>query len=238
MKGVNIRYSADELAWLESNRTLPISEYAAGFNEAFGRDVSATNLHALRKRRGWKTGRTGCFAKGQEPFNKGKPCAPGVGGRHPNARKTQFKAGALSGKARANYKPVGTERITEDGYRERKIHDGLPARSRWKLVHVIEWEAVHGPVPEGHCLKCRDADRTNTDPANWQLIPRALLARLNGGRFKKHLAHDEAAPELRPALIAIARLDHRAREMRRGRTAAPLSVAARMAEDGPGRDNQ
>lgn len=219
MKGRQIIYSVAEMAWLSENRTLPISEYAAEFNATFGRDVSAPNLHALRKRKGWRTGRTGHFAKGEAPHNAGQKCGPGEGGRHPNAVRTQFKVGSLSGRAAARLKPIGTERISQDGYRERKIHDGLPGQSRWRLVHLIEWEARHGPVPPGFCLKCRDADRLNADPANWQLIPRALLPRLNGGRAKKHLAYDEAAPEVRPALLAIAELDHRARK-RRSRAAA------------------
>ena len=218
MKGRWIIYSDDEMVWLAANRTLPISDYHAAFSEAFGRDdVTAQNLHALRKRKGWKTGRTGCFVAGHEPANKGKPCPPGVGGRHPNARRTQFKAGGRTGRAQANYKPIGTERVTEDGYRERKIHDGMPMQSRWRLVHLIEWEAVHGPIPAGYCLKCKDVDRSNTDPSNWTMVPRALLPRLNGGRFKTHLAHDEAAPELRPALIAIAKVDHAARQLRKRR---------------------
>ena len=220
MKGRWITYSDPELIWLEANHTLPISDYASAFNAAFGREVSEQNLHALRKRRGWKTGRTGCFTKGQEPPNKGKTCPPGVGGRHPNARKTQFRAGNRTGRANHVYKPIGTERITEDGYRERKIHDGMPLQSRWRLVHLVEWEAVNGPIPEGYCLKCLDGDRLNTTPANWQMIPRALLPRLNGGRHKKHLTYDEAAPELRPTLIVMAQVEHAARKRRRGRPAA------------------
>lgn len=94
MKGHWITYSATEVAWLEANRLLPIAGYHEAFSREFGRvDVSAANLHALRKRKGWKTGRTGQFVKGQEPVNKGKPCPPGKSGRHPNARKTQFRKG-------------------------------------------------------------------------------------------------------------------------------------------------
>src|SRR5690349_3574568 len=93
-KGKWITYSAKEMAWLEANRLLPISDFHSAFCEAFGRaDITAANLHALRKRKGWKTGRTGCFEKGQEAHNKGKKCEPGRGGNHPNARRTQFTKG-------------------------------------------------------------------------------------------------------------------------------------------------
>ena len=213
MKRRAIPYSADEMAWLEANRLLPISEYHAGFAATFGReDVTAGHLHALRKRKGWKTGRTGYFAKGEASHNKGKRCPEGTGGRHPNARKTQFRKGERRGDAVKLYKPVGTERLSKDGYRERKIHDGMPLQSRWRAVHLVEWEAVNGPLPEGHALKCLDGDKLNTDPSNWECIPRSVLARLNGGRWGNKLAYDDASPELKPLVMASAKLRQAAKE--------------------------
>ena len=213
MKGRAIPYSAAEMSWLEANRLMPIADYHAAFVGEFRRaDVSAINLHSLRKRKGWKTGRTGQFTKGQEPLNKGKPCAPGQGGNHPNARKTQFKKGDRTGIAQKHYKPIGYERITEDGYRERKVNDDLPFKDRWQLVQRLEWEAANGPIPEGHALKCLDGNRLNCDPSNWEPVPRGVLARLNGGRFRKTLPYDEASPELKPAVMAVAKLKHAARE--------------------------
>ena len=52
MKGHPIIYSADEMAWLEANRLMVISDYADAFAERFGREIDAKNLHALRKRKG------------------------------------------------------------------------------------------------------------------------------------------------------------------------------------------
>lgn len=216
MKGRAISYSADELAFIQSVSTWPRAEAHAAFCQRFGRDdVTAQNFHALCKRKGWMTGRSGCFAKGQVSWNKGKPCAPGTGGRHPNSRRTQFTKGERRGVAVKLYKPIGTERIAKDGYVERKIHDGLPLQSRWRAVHLIEWEAVNGPLPAGHALKCLDGDKSNTDPSNWEAIPRAVLARLNGGRHKRRLAFDDAAPEIKPTLMAMAKLEHRASQARK-----------------------
>lgn len=149
------------------------------------------------------------------PINKGVPCPPGKGGRHPNARKTQFVKGERRGVAVKLYKPVGTERLSKEGYLERKIHDGMPLQSRWRAVHLVEWEAVNGPIPEGHALKCLDGNRLNTAPSNWELIPRAVLARLNGGRHKRRLAFDDAAPEVKPILMTMAKLEHRAKQARK-----------------------
>lgn len=216
-KGKSIPYSAEEMAWLEANRLLPIAEYHAAFLAEFGReDVSAVNLHSLRKRKGWRTGRTGCFEKGQEPHNKGKKCEPGRGGLHPNARKTQFRKGERKGAAVKLWKPIGTERISKDGYRERKVNNDLPLRARWRAIHLIKWEAANGPLPEGHCLKCLDGDKMNTEPSNWIAIPRALLPRLAGGnRYRKVLPFDAAAPEVKPAILALAKLEHAVRTKRR-----------------------
>ena len=220
MKGHWITYSAEERAWLRDNCTLPINEYHRAFVETFGRDIAAVNLNALRKRSGWRTGRTGQIEKGATPHNKGKPCAPGTGGRHPNAQRTQFKPGVRRGVASKLYKPVGTERLCKNGYRERKIHDGMP-QSRWRAVHLIEWEAVNGPIPNGHCLKSLDGDRLNVDPANWVAVPRALLPRLNS-RFGR--GYDEAPAELKPVIMAVTKLEHRIRESAAPGSALPARV--------------
>lgn len=208
MKGQRIPYSAAEMAWLEENRMMVISDYHRAFSIAFKRDdVSAKNLHSLRKRKGWSTGRTGCFAKGIVPHNKGKSCPPGKGGRHPNARKTQFKAGRLP--HNTNY--LGHERVSKDGYVEVSIDEQNPHTGyerRYVLKHVHEWEKANGPIPDGQCLKCLDGVRTNTDPSNWTLIPRGVLPRLNGGRATRVMAYDTAPDELKPALLTIARLEH------------------------------
>jgi len=217
MRGHRIIYSAAEMAWLAANRTLPLSDYHAGFRAAFARpDVTAANLHALRKRRGWRTGRTGRFEKGAVPANKGKPMP-----FHPNSAATRFRPGNRSGTALAIYKPIGTERLSKEGYLERKINDDMPLRRRWRAVHLINWEAVNGPLPRGMALKCLDTNRANLDPANWSAIPRALLPRLNGGRQKTRLAYNDASPELRPIILTVARLDHQARTARAGKGDQP-----------------
>lgn len=212
MKGRAIPYSTEEMAWLEQNRMLPIAEYHAGFCARFGRgDASKINLHSLRKRMGWKTGRTGRFEPGQESWNKGKTCPEGKGGRHPNSRRTQFKPGNRTGRANHVWKPVGTERLSKEGYREIKVHEGLPMQSRWQLLQRVEWEKVNGPIPAGHALKCLDGDKLNCSPENWECIPRGVLARLNGGnRHHRTLAYDDAAPEVKPLVMASAKLKHAA----------------------------
>lgn len=209
MKGQQIPYSADELAWIEVRKDWPRKALHQAFVAAFKRtDVSEQNLTALCKRKGWLTGRTGQFVQGQPSHNKGMKgfCAPG-------SEKGWFKKGERRGVATKLYKPIGTERTSKDGYLERKIHDGMPLQSRWRAVHLIRWEAVNGPIPKGQALKCLDGDKANTDPSNWEAVPRALLPRLNG-RFGR--GYDDAAPELRPTILLVAKLEHASREIKKG----------------------
>lgn len=212
MKGRWIQYSDAELAWLEANRTMVISDYHRAFVERFGRDdVSAVNLHSLRKRRGWRTGRTGQFPKGIVPANKGKKCLPGKGGRHPNARATQFRKGNLP----HNTKYAGHERLSGDGYIEISVDETNPHTGyerRYVLKHRWLWEKENGPVPDGMVLKCRDGNRQNTAPSNWELIPRALLPRLSG-RFGRD--YETAPAVLKPTIMAIAKLEQTAHDRKK-----------------------
>ena len=212
MRGRAIPYSAEELAFIRSVSTWPRAAAHAAFCARFGRDdVTITNLHSLCKRKGWLTGRSGCFARGGTPHNKGKPF-PARG----RSGETQFKKGARSGRAEALHQPIGTECLTKDGYLQRKVHDDLPMHTRWQLVQRIEWEKVNGPLPDGQALKCLDGNRLNTDPSNWEPVPRGVLARLNGGRFKTTLAYDDAEPKVKPSVMALAKLRHAIHERTKG----------------------
>ncbi len=208
MKGRHISYSQAERDWIRANAALPRRELHIQFVARFARpDVSQANITGLCKREGWLTGRTGRFEPGQDSWNKGRKghCPPGC-------EKGWFKKGQRTGKAAQNYKPIGTERMTKDGYLERKIHNGRPFRSRWRAVHLIRWEERNGPAPDGCALKCLDGDRANTDPDNWVAVPRALLARLAG---KSGRDYDNAPPELKPLILTTAQLEQAAQDARK-----------------------
>lgn len=98
------------------------------------------------------------FKAGLVPWNKGTNYV--AGGR---SAETRFKKGEMSGAAQHNYVPIGTERVSKDGYLERKVTDDpslVPAR-RWTFVHRLVWEAAHGPIPPGHMVVFRPGQRTN-----------------------------------------------------------------------------
>lgn len=209
MRGRLIIYEPEELAWIEQNKTLPRAEAHAIFCKRFMRsDVTLKNYNSLCNRKGWMTGRTGCFEKGTVPPNKGRKgyCAPG-------SEKGHFKKGNRP----HTWRGAGHERIdSKQGYVMMIVDEVNPwtgAATRSVQKHRWLWERANGPLPEGHVLKCLNGDKTNTDPSNWAAIPRAMLPRLNG-RFGRD--YDTAPPELKPVIMKIARLEHEAREARKG----------------------
>lgn len=121
------------------------------------------------------------FQPGLVPANKGlrRPgWAPGEMAR------TQFKSGRAACES-ANYVPLGSLRLTADGYLERKITDDpsiFPAR-RWVAEHRLVWESIHGPVPSGqvvvfrHGQRATDADQITAD--RLECLTRADLMRRN-----------------------------------------------------------
>lgn len=49
-------------------------------------------------------------------------------------------------------RPLGTESI-RDGYLMRKVATRSASHLRWRRVHVLVWEAAHGPVPAGCVIR-------------------------------------------------------------------------------------
>ena len=151
---------------------------------------------ACRLRRGDEVGKAHRFQPGHAPWCKGRRM-PGYGpGR---MRETQFRRGERHGVAARRWVPIGTERISKDGYRERKINDGLPLQARWRAVHLLLWESVHGPLPPGHAVAFVNGDRTDIRIENLALVTRAELMRRN-------TVHNLPAPlpelvQLRGALV-------------------------------------
>lgn len=206
-KGRRLKYSDAEIAWLHDNCKLPIGECFPAFRAKFGReDVTAEQLRALRKREGLKTGRSGRFEKGSVPWSKGRKLPYNA-----NSARTQFKKGQIP----HTHRGAGHESVGEDGYIWIIVDAPNPwtgASTRRIHKHRWLWEQANGTVPKGYALKCLDGDRHNTDPSNWEPVPRALLPRLNG-KFGR--GYDNAPAELKPTIMTLAKLEHAVRERSR-----------------------
>lgn len=205
MKGSRVRYTAEELAWIERNCELPRTDLHTKFCKRFGRrDVSVDNIKSLCTRRGWKTGRDGRYVPGSIPQNKGKKMP-----YNERCAATQFK----KGHAPHNTHHLGHERTDRDGYvwvsvPETNPHTGY--HRRYVMKHRWLWQKLNGPLPKDMVLKCLDGNKSNTDPENWEAIPRAMLPRLNG-RFGRN--YDDAPAALKPTIMAIAKIEHKARSI-------------------------
>lgn len=135
------------------------------------------------------------FAKGHVPANKGLRRPGWAPGR---MAETQFRKGARSGVAVKLWKPIGAERISKDGYLERKVNDDMPLQRRWKAVHRIVWEAEHGPIPPGHAVVFKP-DRFSADAAEITVDALELVTRAE--LMKRNSYHNYPAPI--PQLIQL-----------------------------------
>jgi HNH endonuclease len=141
---------------------------------------------ACRLRRGDNVGAKHQFPKGHVPANKGLRRPGWSPGR---MRETQFKKGERQGVAAEVYKPIGTERVSKDGYLERKVNDDLPFQRRWRFVHLIVWEEANGPLPRGHAIAFKNGDKTDIRIENLECITRReLMLRNTVHNLPKELA--------------------------------------------------
>lgn len=131
---------------------------------------------ACRLRRGDQVGKPYRYPKGHVPANKGLRRPGWAPGR---MAETQFRKGERRGVAVRLYKPIGTERVSKDGYLERKVNDDLPLQRRWRAVHLLTWEAAHGPLPRGYAVSFRNGNKTDIRLDNLALVSRVDLMRRN-----------------------------------------------------------
>lgn len=112
-----------------------------------------------------KTGFNGRFEKGHVPAIKGTK-----GIMKPN--KTSFKKGHVHW----NKKPIGSERVSVDGYTEIKVADP----DKWRLKHRVMYEKYHNVVLNPKELVIfADGDKSNITKENLLLVDNEQLLILN-----------------------------------------------------------
>lgn len=192
-------YTEEMLAFLESGyKEMATKALTEAFNRRFGQARTESAIKGTCYRHGFKTGRNCLFLKGQEPWNTG---TKGVR----KANKTSFKKGNVP----ASALPLGHERIAKGGYIEVKVDEPHPTRrdsTRFKPKHVVVWERENGPVPEGHCIRFKDGDKRNFDPANLVCISQGVNGTLNRRRFNALPA------EFQDTALTIAKIEEKIRQ--------------------------
>jgi len=182
-----------QIAWLKDNRyELNNVKLVAQFNRTHGLKLTSDQIIQACKRRRFQHKYIG-YQKGHVPWNAG---LKGVNG----SSSTTFK----KGNPNHNTRPVGSERITKDGYWEIKVAEPR----QWDAKHRLVWESVHGPIPKGNLVLFLSDDKLDCSIENLQMVTRGELAVLN-----RHEGYGKQAPEVRLALINVVRLEQAAKRV-------------------------
>lgn len=189
------RWSPDEIAFMQ--RAYPDID-SANIAQQLGRTLSQVYQQArvlglsksaaylaspaaCRLRRDDQIGAATRFQPGFTPWNKGTHYA--AGGR---SAETRFKPGQKP----HTWHPIGTERLTKEGYLQRKMTDTGVTRRDFVAVHHLLWIEHHGPIPKGHAVCFRDGDKTHIVIDNLELVSRReLMLRNSVQRFGKEIAN-------------------------------------------------
>lgn len=156
------------------------AEIADAFEERFGVRLNRWHVKNAKMRLGVKSGTVGGrFEKGRTPSNKGKTWDEQ--GISQKARKRMLSTCFKAGEEPANGRriPLGTERVSKDGYVEVKVSRFRKAKANdgWRMKHHLVWEKANGrPVPPSTMIVFADGDRSNFDPDNLVAVPRRLWA--------------------------------------------------------------
>ena len=141
-------------------------EIQTEFYKRFNKSLTSNQVAGYIKRNGLNTGTDGRLKKGQTAHNKGIK-----GWYAKGMERNWFKKGNIPQK----YKPVGSERISKDGYIEIKVKDP----NKWQAKHRYVWEKENGEIPKGMLLIFKDNNKLNIDLDNLMLISKAENAVIN-----------------------------------------------------------
>ncbi|CDM88229.1 HNH endonuclease signature motif containing protein [Xenorhabdus bovienii] len=158
------KYTDKMKNWMRIYYGLPVQELTAKFNEHFSVNYSSKSIHGFRRRLGLRTGRTGQYPKGHISHNAG---TKGLMKRNSGS----FK----SGSSPHNMCPIGTERISKDGY----VYIKVDRPNIWRLKHRMIWEEHHGKLPAGAIVIFKDGNQKNYQIDNLLMVTRRENVILN-----------------------------------------------------------
>ena len=158
------RYSEEQKEFIIANNYGKYSkELAEMFNQYFNTNITAKEIAYFRRNHKLNSGLTGQFKKGHVSHNKGKKQIEYMSQESiERTKKTRFKKGNKP----KNYRPVGSERITKDGYIEVKVADP----NKWETKNKIIYKQYFGDIPKGHKVIYADGNKLNNDINNLILV--------------------------------------------------------------------
>lgn len=143
-------------------------ELADLFNQKFNTNITSRTIKSYKANNKLNSGLTGKFRKGQTPHNKGKKMPKEV---YEKVKHTMFAKGNVP----PNHRPVGSERISKDGYIEVKVAEP----NKWRLKQRVVYEEAKGKIPEGCPIIFFDGNKRNFDIDNLRCITWSELLYLN-----------------------------------------------------------
>lgn len=138
------------------------------FNQKFNTNITSRTIKSYKANNKLNSGLTSKFRKGQTPHNKGKKMPKEV---YEKVKHTMFAKGNVP----PNHRPVGSERISKDGYIEVKVAEP----NKWRLKQRVVYEETKGKIPEGCPIIFLDGNKRNFEIDNLRCITRSELLYLN-----------------------------------------------------------
>lgn len=137
------------------------AELAEILNNKFSMKLDCKKVKQIKANYRISSGLTGYFEKGHIPVSKGKKMSAE---QYELCKATMFKKGNRP----HNTRPVGSERITKDGYVEVKIAEP----NKWQLKHRLVWEQAYGKIDDKNIIIFLDGNPQNLDLDNLACIDR------------------------------------------------------------------
>lgn len=150
------QFTKEQIQFLKDNVKLPNFLVTEKFNEKFKTSLTVRKIYSAKCRHKIK----GCVVYG-----------------------SKYITGFQKGNIPPRLKPLGSERISKDGFVEIKIRDGTLSRN-YVSKHRLIYEQNFGKIPKGYCVSFLDGNTLNFELSNLFLISRAEHARLNQDKLR------------------------------------------------------
>lgn len=166
-------------------------EIKAAFKKKYGIMLTDGQIGGFKTKHQIKSGTNGGrWVKGQASHNKGQKMPADVYAR---CQPTMFKKGHMT----HNHKPVGSERVSKDGYIEIKVEEP----KRWEKKHRVIYEQYYGvKLGRNDAIIFLDGNRLNLDIENLVRMTRSELVRYN--QMKLHGDN----PDLNMSAVLLAKI--------------------------------
>lgn len=174
-------------------------------NKELGTQFTIGQIRNYKARNKLSSGIKTTFKKGQVPFNKGMKQSEYMSAEAVERTKsTRFQ----KGQEPINWKPIGYERITRDGYTEVKVLDvkGVHSTKNFELKHRVLWEKHHGEIPEEHIVIFKNGDPQDIRIENLMMIPRKVALKLNQFELRSEY------PEITEVGVSLVELQYKTKE--------------------------